>query len=919
MHLRSCGCSTWGEIVGRSLRARTLAAGLAALMVGSVLATPVSAAPAAATAPAADAAPAVARFRDVPPGAYYAGGAEWLAAEGISTGLQSDPSRFDPAGRVTRGQMAAFLWRFAGEPTADTDCGFTDVNPEGFFAEAACWLKAEDITTGFDGDPTRFAPGESVTRDQMAAFLWRFADSPPTVEPCGFTDVRAGAYFAQGACWALASGITTGVGGNAATYGPRGAVTRGQMAAFLDRLASNHEAWRVEPPEKVRFRCEQLDPRACLLPFPSDHFTNFDVSTETGRRLDLPLGSMPANKDGVRISPADQNRADGFSPGSALLFHAPTADLERSGAAPITDIGSSLDPDSAVVIINTSTGERHPHWVELNSLASDPADKVTYIRPAVNFDEADRYVVGIRNLVDADGVRLESSPAFAALRDGTPAPSAGVEARRQRMNNEVIGVLENAGIERDDLYLAWDFTVASPRSLAGRLLTMRDETFGALGANAPSFSITPKSAGQCPGLSGSQLAACANPYVNPSSNVRKVEGRLTVRNYLQGSGASGTRFESFSADGLPVRNARTPNLQVPFWCAIPDTATPQNKAKLVLLGHGLFGTAAEIKTSGSLDWVATESNAVVCGVDLWGLTSSDIVTVGTQLLNLSNFRSIPDRGQQALLATLVLGRALKHPQGLGTNANFQIGGQSILDANQIYYAGLSMGGIMGGALMGVAQDFDRALLGVPGMNYSTLLERSALGAIASAVFNTAYRRPIDRPVALGLMQLLWDRSEANGYAHHVTGDTYGEGGEVLTDFGATPAKDLLVFMAYADEAVPNIATEVMARTMGIGVRGPVLRTERPAEQGGNDPMVEPLWGIDRITQFPHEGSGMLVWDFLDAPAPTTNTPPPVDGGPHGEGGDLSALRDLIFAYFQPGGQFIDPCTPGQPCFGRPDL
>lgn len=890
-------------------------------MVGSVLATPVSAAPEAAApaanlAPAPDAAPAAGRFSDVPTGAYYASGAEWLASEGITTGLQSDPSRFDPAGRVTRSQMAAFLWRFAGEPTAGTDCGFTDVNPESFFAEAACWLKAEDITTGFDGDPTRFAPGESVTRDQMAAFLWRFADSPPTVEPCGFTDVRAGAYFSRGACWALASGITTGVGGNAATYGPRGAVTRGQMAAFLDRLGSTPEAWQVDPPAKVRFRCEQLDPRACLLPFPSNHFTKVDATTATGLRVDLPRGSMPANKSGVRINPADQNRADGFSPGAALLFHAPTADLELSGAAPITDIGSSLDADAAVVIINTTTGERHPHWVELNEPEPDPANKVTYIRPAVNFEEATRYVVGIRNLVDGNGQRLPSSPAFAALRDDTPAPSPGVEARREAMEGNVFDVLTDAGVDRNDLYLAWDFTVASPGTLAGRLLTMRDETFGALGANAPQFSITPKSAGQCPGLSGSQLAGCVNPYVNPGSNVRKVEGRLTVRNYLQNSGESGTRFQTIGADGLPVRNATTPNLQVPFWCAIPSTATPQNKARLILLGHGLFGTAAEIKTSGSLDWVATEGNAVVCGVDLWGLTSNDIVAVGTQLQDLSNFRSIPDRGQQALLATLVLGRALKHPQGLGTNTYFQSGGQSILDTDQLYFTGLSMGGIMGGALMGVAQDFDRALLGVPGMNYSTMLERSALGSIASAVFNAGYRRAIDRPVALGLIQMLWDRSEANGYAHHVTSDNYGSGGDVLPSFGATPAKDLLVFMAYADEAVPNIATEVMVRTMDIGVRSPVLRAVRPE---GNDPMVEPLWGIDRISQFPHEGSGMLVWDFLDEPVPTTNTPPSAQGGPHGEGGGLSALRELVVEYFKPGGTFVDPCTPGQPCFGRPDL
>lgn len=866
-----------------------------------------------AAGPGVAAAPTAAQFRDVPAGAYYASGAAWLASEGISTGLAQDPTLFNPSGLVTRGQMAAFLWRFAGEPAATEPCGFDDVPSGKFYSEGACWLKQEGITTGFNGDETVFLPGGIVSRAQMATFLWRFARSPATTEPCGFTDVAPGSWSSEASCWALASGVTTGLGGDAQVYGPAGSVTRGQMAAFLDRLGSRPEAWRVEPPDRVRFRCEQLDPRACLLPFPSDHFTRADATTDTGRRLDLPRGSMPSNRDGVRINPADQNRADGFSPGSALLFHAPTADLERSGAAPITDLGASLDPDAAVVIIDTVTGERHPHWVELSAQETDLADRVTYIRPAVNFAEATRYVVGIRNLVDSAGVPLASSPAFASLRDGTPAPSTGVEARRQHMDDEVFAVLTDAGVERADLFLAWDFTVASPRSLAGRLLSMRDETFDEIGDATPTFSITPRPAGQCVGAADQR--ACQNPY--ESGGVRKVEGRLSVPNYLQGTGASGTRLQDFDADGLPVRNPTTPNLQIPFWCAIPTAATAENKARLVLLGHGLFGTAAEIKTTSSLDWVATEGNAVVCGVDLWGLTINDILTVGAQLQDLSAFRSIPDRGQQALLATLVLGRALKHPDGLGATSYFRNGGESILATDQLYYVGLSMGGIMGGALMGAAQDFDRALLGVPGMNYSTMLERSALAGIALAVFRPSYPQAIDRPIALGLMQLLWDRSEANGYAHHITSDPYGEGGAVLTEFGATPAKDLLVFMAYADEAVPNIATEVMARTMGIGVRSPVLRADRSPL--ADDPAVEPLWGIDRITDFPHDGSGMLVWDFLDEPAPTTNTPPPASGGPHGDGGKLSALRTLVFDYLQPDGSFVDVCATGQACFGRPDL
>jgi hypothetical protein len=88
----------------------------------------------------------------------------WLKAQGITT---NNP--YEPLGVVNRQQMAAFLWRFAGEPTAPAACEFTDeADIAGFAREPACWLKATDITTNNPYRPT----GE-VTRAQMAAFLYR--------------------------------------------------------------------------------------------------------------------------------------------------------------------------------------------------------------------------------------------------------------------------------------------------------------------------------------------------------------------------------------------------------------------------------------------------------------------------------------------------------------------------------------------------------------------------------------------------------------------------------------------------------------------------------------------------------------------------------------------------------------------------
>ena len=76
---------------------------------------------------------------------------------------------------------------------------------------------------------------------------------------------------------------------------------------------------------------------------------------------------------------------------------------------------------------------------------------------------------------------------------------------------------------------------------------------------------------------------------------------------------------------------------------------------------------------------------------------------------------------------------------------------------------------MGGSLTALAPDFNRAVLGVPGMNYSTLLRaQRRLRPVRASVLYQNYPNELERPLILSLIQILWDRGEANGYAHHMT-------------------------------------------------------------------------------------------------------------------------------------------------------
>lgn len=108
----------------------------------------------------------------MPFAAYYEAAANWLKAQGLTTGYGGVPTAFAPDVTVSRAQMATFLWRLAGQPAAPAG-GFGDVPAGAYYQGAANWLKATAITTGYGG-PSSFAPDVTVSRAQMAAFLFRY-------------------------------------------------------------------------------------------------------------------------------------------------------------------------------------------------------------------------------------------------------------------------------------------------------------------------------------------------------------------------------------------------------------------------------------------------------------------------------------------------------------------------------------------------------------------------------------------------------------------------------------------------------------------------------------------------------------------------------------------------------------------------
>jgi hypothetical protein len=317
----------------------------------------------------------------------------------------------------------------------------------------------------------------------------------------------------------------------------------------------------------------------------------------------------------------------------------------------------------------------------------------------------------------------------------------------------------------------------------------------------------------------------------------------------------------------------------------------------------LFGSQSEID-QGQLKALAFDHGFLPCAIDWNGMATKDVPNTVAVLQDLSRFPTLVDHVEQGYLGFLLLGRALLHPDGLSSLAPFR----DRLDTRELYYDGNSQGGIYGGALTAIAPDFERAVLGVPGMNYSTLLSRSVdFDGYAHGDFEgvqtpfglyDAYPNEGDRMVIFALLQMLWDRADPNGYAHHMTDDPLPN----------TPSHKVLLHVGFGDHQVADVTAEVEARTIGARLHAPAL--SRPRFAGST---TTPFYGLRPLPADGWDGSAIVFWDTgKTPPAPPANVPPREGEDPH-EAPRRSALaRQQKSEFLRPGGRVVDVCG-GRPC------
>ena len=179
-----------------------------------------------------------ASFSDVDAGASYARAVRWAADNGYVNGYSD--GRFGVDEVVTRAQLSAIFHRAAGSPAASGELRFSDVAATAYYRSAAVWAADGGLINGYaDG---RFGVNDPVTRQQLAAILWRYAEYKG-VDVSGGADLgifpdadRVAPYAAEAMAWAVEAGLIAGVDGR---LDPTGQATRAQTAVILTRMCRN--------------------------------------------------------------------------------------------------------------------------------------------------------------------------------------------------------------------------------------------------------------------------------------------------------------------------------------------------------------------------------------------------------------------------------------------------------------------------------------------------------------------------------------------------------------------------------------------------------------------------------------------------------------------------------------------------------
>ena len=560
------------------------------------------------------------------------------------------------------------------------------------------------------------------------------------------------------------------------------------------------------PPE-----CNPLQGGACLAPWPVSSYLVADAASPTGVVLQVPAGAIPPGNGGAPFDPAHLNGKSGYSPATQIVAHFGVP-LDATSVPGPDAIAASVGATSATVILDATTGARIAHFAEpdANAMPNDPTRQALYLRPAARLDGGHRYIVAITTaLRAADGKAIARPAGFAALVDGTTTDNPRLEALRPSYD-DLFAKLATAGVTKDQLLLAWDFTTAVDDEVRRDLLAARDVAAAAQGAGGANLALHDivVEQGPYPGIARKVTFGFDAPAVADAGGLfRDGAGHVEVRGTSRARGVA----------------------------LVPTCATPAAPAPVTIYGHGFFGGIEE--TGGAyVAAFAARSCRIVIGADWRGMARPDAAAALIGLGNLDKVFAFGEGIVQGMVDVEAL--AALAPTTLASQVLVDTSGASVASTAELTFFGISQGHILGSTLYAIDPHMHRAVLHVGGANWSLLFERSTNWATLGLPFKGAYPDPLLQTLLQQVVQMGLDVIDPVHWAPLARDPALG--------------KQYLLYTSLGDTQVTNLGNYLQARTMGLALAAPA---------------ATPPYGLTLAATPPP--SGLVIVDEHPTPLPPT--------------------------------------------------
>jgi hypothetical protein len=583
-----------------------------------------------------------------------------------------------------------------------------------------------------------------------------------------------------------------------------------------------------------------------ILPFPSSLYEKADSTSPTGVRVDVPTGAFPANSSGVAIDGSAFAQRTGW-PSTVTLLWGATGGVDSTTLVPYTNIAASLGADSSTVIIDMMTGERVAHFAEVDANETMDFDhQAVYLRPAARLASGHRYAVGIRKTVTAhNGKPLPVSDGFAAVLANRNTGHARLDAARPRLR-EAVAALETAGVPRTDLLVAWDFTIADDASAIAAPLAARDAVLASIG----------------------QLGANLTYTVTSDQGTINNDPRIARRIELDFQAPEVATVDGFHRDASGKVVAQG-TVTAHVYIAVPPCATKNNKAGILIYGHGFFGGLDELRNSEYLRDLSQNGCLIVAGTVWIGFSKDDTANAALALNDLNKGQGFGEHGWQGIADFIALEQLLRGK--LATDLLVDNSNASIVDPTRVYFLGISQGHILGSTFFAYDPFITNGVLHVGGANWSLMFERSMNWETYGSVLKGAYGTLMDADIMEQVLEIGLEP---------VDGATIAD-----APVPGTPAKHILMQTSMHDAQVPNLSAFFQARSLGL-----TLLT----------PSVTVPYGFETAQAATSDHAYVLMDEHPMPEPPADNTTFGYDNSAHGNPRRRTLIQQMMLDFFANG-------------------